>query len=225
MTDTAAAVKVGLWNVRQGRNWRTDVKPNLQRALDKTHPDVQFLPESYDTPWPLHGKLDGYERVYHAYGYPDRYGGRVDEHGAIAVLIRDGVKILDREPWEMKRPWTGPHGVKHHPRIHRELDIEIDGEEFDLLGMHHPFGLIPRSESNRAAVEFLKRPGHRVVVADWNQARDKVNRRVAGPAHALINGGGIDLAVYTRSLRCIAGQNLGKLGSDHDFKVWTFVTR
>jgi len=224
VTDPAA-VKVGLWNVRQGRNWRTDVKPNLQWALDKTRPDVQFLLETYDTPWPLHGKFDGYERVYHAYGYPDRYGGRVDEHGAIAVLIRDGVKILDREPWEMNRPWTGPHGVKHHPRIHRELDVEINGVEFDLAGMHHPFGFLPRRESNRAAVDFLKRPGNRVIVADWNQTRDLVVKRVGEPAGALVNGRGIDLAAHSRTLRCVKGENLDNMGSDHDFKAWTFVTR
>lgn len=225
MTDTAAAVKVGLWNVRQGRDWRKEVRPSLQKALDKTHPDVQFVLEAYDTPWPLYDKIDGYRRVYHATGYPDRYAGRVDEHSAIAVLIRDGVEILDREPWEMKRPWTGPHGVKHHPRIHRELDVRIDGVEFDLLGMHHPFGLLARRESNRAAINFLKEPGHRIVVADWNQRRDLVAARVAKPAGAAINGAGIDLAVYSRTLRCVKGENLSYLGSDHQFKTWTFVTR
>lgn len=218
-----ATLKVMTWNVKTNRSWTGAVLPELLPVLDKHKPDVVCLQECYDAP-DLVGMVPGYTFRYQGYGYPPKTEGYIEERSEQIVLVRDGVEVKVKAALEMVIPWRGPVvGAMHDPRVHRRVTVFKDGVNWRVVGFHGPFG-DALGESNAAMLDCLKTfPADEpvIIVGDWNQSNSAVVTRVGAPGGAVVDGGGIDLAVF-RDCRKVKGENLGNFGSDHPVKVWTF---
>lgn len=218
-----AALKVMTWNVKTNRSWTGAVLPELLPILDKHKPDVVCLQECYDAP-DLVGMVPGYTFRYQGYGYPPKTPGYIEERSEQVILVRDGVEVKVSAALEMVIPWKGPVvGAWHDPRVHRRVTVFKDGINWRVIDFHGPFGEA-LGESNAAMLDCLKTfPADEpvIIVGDWNQSNSAVVTRVGAPGGAVVDGGGIDLAVF-RDCRKVSGQNLGNFGSDHPVKIWTF---
>lgn len=218
-----ATLKVMTWNVKTNRSWTGAVLPELLPVLDKHKPDVVCLQECYDAP-DLVGMVPGYTFRYQGYGYPPKTPGYIEERSEQIILVRDGVEVKVSAALEMVIPWKGPVvGAWHDPRVHRRVTVFKDGVNWRVIDFHGPFG-DALGESNAAMLDCLKTfPADEpvIIVGDWNQSNSAVVTRVGAPGGAVVDGGGIDLAVF-RDCRKVSGQNLGNFGSDHPVKIWTF---
>lgn len=216
-------LKVMTWNVKTNRSWTGAVLPELLPVLDKHKPDVVCLQECYDAP-DLVGMVPGYTFRYQGYGYPPKTEGYIEERSEQIVLVRDGVEVKVKAALEMVIPWKGPVvGAWHDPRVHRRVTVFKDGVNWRVIDFHGPFG-DALGESNAAMLDCLKTfPADEpvIIVGDWNQSNSAVVTRVGAPGGAVVDGGGIDLAVF-RDCRKVSGQNLGNFGSDHPVKLWSF---
>jgi endonuclease/exonuclease/phosphatase family metal-dependent hydrolase len=219
-----ATLKVMTWNVKTNRSWTNAVLPELKGVLATHKPDVVCLQECYDAP-DLNGKVPGYAFRYQGYGYPPKTPGYIEERSEQIILVRDGVTVKVSAALEMLVSWKGPNvGAWHDPRVHRRVTVAKDGINWRVVDFHGPFGAAAENESNAAMVDVLKTfPADEpvIIVGDWNQSNGEVVTRVGAPGGAVVDGGGIDLAVF-RDCRKVAGQNLGNFGSDHPVKIWTF---
>jgi len=216
-------LKVMTWNVKTNRSWTGAVLPELLPILAAHKPDVVCLQECYDAP-DLVGKVPGYTFRYQGYGYPAKTEGYIEERSEQIILVRDGVEVKVTAALEMVIPWKGPVvGAWHDPRVHRRVTVQKDGVTWRVIDFHGPFGEA-LGESNAAMVNVLKTfPADEpvIIVGDWNQNNSTVVTRVGAPGGAVVDGGGIDLAVF-RDCRKVSGQNLGNFGSDHPVKIWVF---
>lgn len=218
-----ARLKVMTWNVKTNRSWTGAVLPELLPILEKHQPDVVCLQETYDAP-DLRGMIPGYTFRYQGYGYPPKTEGYIEERSEQIILVRDGVEVKVKAALEMELPWKGPvMGAMHDPRVHRRVTVQKDGVNWRVIDFHGPFG-DALGESNAAMLDCLKTfPADEpvIIVGDWNQSNSAVVTRIGAPGGAVVDGGGIDLAVF-RDCRKVKGENLGNFGSDHPVKVWTF---
>lgn len=222
-------LKVMTWNVKVNRSWTGAILPTLNGTADtkgilEIHkPDIVHLSETYDAP-DLVGKVPGYTFRYQGYGYPPKTEGYIEERSEQIILVRDGIEVKVKAALEMELPWKGPvMGAMHDPRVHRRVTVQKDGVIWRVIGFHGPFGEA-LTESNAAMLNCLKTfPADEpvIIVGDWNQSNSAVVTRVGAPGGAVVDGGGIDLAVF-RDCRKVSGQNLGNFGSDHPIKIWTF---
>lgn len=218
-----ATLKVMTWNVKTNRSWTGAVLPELLPVLDKHKPDVVCLQECYDAP-DLVGMVPGYTFRYQGFGYPPKTVGYIEERSEQIILVRDGVEVKVSAALEMVIPWKGPVvGAWHDPRVHRRVTVSKDGVNWRVVDFHGPFG-DALGESNAAMLNCLQTfPDNEpvIIVGDWNQSNSAVVTRVGAPGGAVVDGGGIDLAVY-RDCKKVSGQNLTNFGSDHPIKVWVF---
>lgn len=208
-------LSVMTWNVENKGDQDADVA-ELKKLLAEQKPDVVCLQEAYRLD--LAG-IPGYRAVYHASkGYPSG-----SENPAQAILVRDGVTVKDRNPIVMTLAWFGPKlGIKHAPRIHREVAVIKDSKSASVSTWHVPFGKEQVEETRRALVAWLKKSGARVAVADLNGLADGADAKVGTPSGATVDGGGLDKAMF-KGCRLVKSENLGKRGrSDHPVKIWVF---
>lgn len=211
-------LSVMTWNVEDKNDGEADVKA-LAKLLAEHKPDVVCIQEGYDL---YLGGIPGYREVYHASkGYP-----RNSENRGQAILVRDGVAVKVKRPIEMALSWRGPKmGVKKQPRVHRYVTVNKDKTNWRVSTWHVPFGTKPVEETRKAAISWLKKMGAlgpAVAVGDWNALANGLPAKVAKPAHAVADGGGLDRAVF-RGCKKVKGENFGKQGrSDHNAKMWTF---
>lgn len=226
--------KVGGWNVKANRSWTNVILPALTNPDDgilTVHkPDVFLMTECYDAP-DLAGKVRGYTYRYQGYGYPPKNEGYIEERSEQIILVRDGVEVEIAAALEMLETWKGPNlGLMHDPRVHRRVTVEKNGKVARTIGVHTPpylssgFNNKAINESNAAMVECLTtfpQDEPIIIVGDWNQSNSAVVTRVGAPGGAVVDGGGIDLAVY-KNCKKVKGENLGNFGSDHPVKIWTF---
>jgi endonuclease/exonuclease/phosphatase family metal-dependent hydrolase len=222
-------LKVMTWNVKTNRSWTGAVLPELLPVLDTHKPDVVCLQECYDAP-DLAGMVPGYTYRYQGYGYPPKTPGYIEERSNQVILVRDSVEVKVSAALEMLEPWKGPNlGLMHDPRVHRRVTVLKDGVNWRVIDVHTPpplssgFNNYAIAESNAAMVHCLTTfPADEpvIIVGDWNQSNSAVVTRVGAPGGAVVDGGGIDLAVF-RDCRKVSGQNLGNFGSDHPVKIWT----
>jgi len=223
-------VKVMSWNVKANRSWTGAVLPELLPILETHKPDVVCLQETYDAP-DLVGMIPGYTYRYQGYGYPPKNAGYIEERSEQIILVRDGVEVEIAAALEMLETWKGPNlGLMHDPRVHRRVTIRKNGKVARVIDNHTPpplssgFNNDAIAESNAAMVNCLKTfPADEpvIIVGDWNQSNSAVVTRVGTPGGAVVDGGGIDLAVF-RDCKKVLGQNLGNFGSDHPVKLWGF---
>lgn len=213
-----ARLSVGTWNVENKRDEVPD-RAALVKKLAAEKPDVFCLQETYRID--LQG-IPGYREAYHAYkGY-----STTSENRAQAILVRDGVALKAKGPIAMALSWIGPKlGVRHDPRVHRYVAVIKDGKTWRISTWHVPFGLKPVEETRLAAISWLRRMGllgPAIEVGDWNSLADGLTAKVAAPAGANIDGGGLDRALF-KGCKKVGSKNLGNLGrSDHPMKIWTF---
>jgi endonuclease/exonuclease/phosphatase family metal-dependent hydrolase len=216
-------LKVMTWNVKTNRSWTGAVLPELLPILETHKPDVVCLQECYDAP-DLVGMIPGYTFRYQGYGYPPKTEGYIEERSEQIILVRDGVEVKVKAALEMVIPWKGPVvGAWHDPRVHRRVTVFKDGVNWRVIDFHGPFG-DALGESNAAMLNCLKTfPADEpvIIVGDWNQSNSAVVTRVGAPGGAVVDGGGIDLAVF-RDCRKVSSANLGNFGSDHPVKLWRF---
>jgi exonuclease III len=192
--------------------------------LAEHKPDVVCLQECYDAP-DLVGKVPGYRYRYQGYGYPPKTKGYVEERSNQVILVRDGVEVKVSAALEMEIPWKGPVlGAWHDPRVHRRVTVRKDGVIWRVIDFHGPFGSDAVGESNAAMVNCLTtfpQTEPIIIVGDFNQNNSTVVTRIGSKGEAVVDGAGIDLAVY-KNCRKVIGQNFGNFGSDHPMKMWTF---
>lgn len=225
-----ATLRVMSWNVKVNRSWTGAILPTLNGTDDtkgilETHkPDVVCLQECYDAP-DLVGKVPGYSYRYQGFGYPPKTEGYIEERSNQVILVRDGVELEIAAALEMLENWKGPVvGAWHDPRVHRRVTVRKDGEIWRVIDFHGPFGDDAMAESNAAMVKCLTtfpQDEPIIIVGDFNQTNSTVVTRVGAPGEAVVDGGGIDLAVF-KNCRKVLGQNLGNFGSDHPVKLWSF---
>lgn len=223
-------LKVMTWNVKVNRSWTGAILPTLNgtsttKGILETHkPDVVCLQECYDAP-DLVGKVPGYTFRYQGYGYPPKTPGYIEERSNQVILVRDGVEVAVSAALEMLENWKGPvAGAWHDPRVHRRVTVRKDGMVWRVIDFHGPFGDAAIAESNAAMVECLNtfpQDEPIIIAGDFNQNNSTVVTRIGSKGNAVVDGGGIDLAVY-KNCRKVLGQNLGNFGSDHPVKIWTF---
>lgn len=217
-TPAKARASIGTWNIENTNDHALD-RDALIKVLAADRPDVFCVQEAY--------KIDlqdipGYRDVYHATeGYPT-----TSENRAQAILVRDGVPVKRKNPIAMALDWIGPKlGIRHAPRVHRYVTVNIGGKNWRISTWHVPFGPKPVEETRLAAISWLKTMGAlgpAIAVGDWNGLASGLTAKVAAPAGAQIDGGGLDRAVF-RGCKKVAGKNLGNRGrSDHSVKIWTF---
>lgn len=221
--DGKGELRVGFHNIKVGRSDASYEKGI--RAFLAEKPDIAFLAEAKD----VHRKLGFVESL----GYTAkqqapkaRYAGNVSESANIAVLVRDGVTIKVNKLIPQNIGFVGPKvGARHDPRVHRYMVVNKDDFNWPVAGIHGPFGGDPVAEMCKLLTDWIEDEvaahGRAVIVGDWNMSAEKVEARVAKPAGATVDGAGIDLAVF-RGCTKVEGENLDKLGSDHDAKIWTF---
>lgn len=213
-----ARLSVMTWNVENKRDEKSD-RTALVKVLTENKPDVVCLQEAYRLDLQ---NIPGYRHVYHAYkGYDT-----TSENRAQAILIRDGVSVKWTSPIAMALDWVGPKmGVKHDPRVHRYVAVSKGGKTWRVSTWHVPFGPKPVEETRLAAISWLRRMGllgPAIEVGDWNDLADGLTAKVAAPAGANIDGGGLDRAVF-KGCKKVGSKNLGDLGrSDHPVKIWVF---
>ena len=217
------------WNVKAGAA-RVDTVLAELRAMTAEHkPDVVALQECYNLPR-FGDAFPGYSFSYQAAGEA-KTAGYVSEYPANVMLVRDGVEVKVQAPLEMTESWKGPKvGAMHDPRIHRRVTVEKDGVIWRVVDMHVPPPISGGgnadaiAESNAAMVECLTDfPADEpvIIVGDMNQDNATVVRRVGAPGGAVVDGGGVDLALF-RDCTKKKGENLGLHTSDHPAKKWDF---
>lgn len=230
-TPPAAPRSSGMsWNVKANRSWTTAILPPLRDILAEHKPSVVALQECYDAP-DLRGLIPGYAFRYQALGYEAENPGYIEEHSANVMLVRDDVEVKVQAALEMEETWKGPNlGIMHDPRIHRRVTVEEDGINWRYGDVHAPpplssgFNNDAIAETNAAIVHCLNTfPQDEPVIfmGDMNQTNSQVVTRIGSKADAVVDGGGIDLAVF-KNCRKVKGENLGNFGSDHPVKIWTF---
>lgn len=213
-----ARLSVMTWNVENKKDEAAD-RAELMKVLAAKSPDVVCLQEAYRID--LQG-IPGYREVYHATeGY-----STTSENRAQAILVRDGVSVKIKSPITMLLSWIGPKlGVRHDPRVHRYVTVNKDRKNWRVSTWHVPFGPKPVEETRKAAVAWLLRMGllgPAIAVGDWNGLASGLTAKVAAPASAAIDGGGLDRAVF-KGCKKVSGENLGDRDrSDHPVKIWTF---
>ncbi len=223
-----SVLKVLSWNVKTNRSWTGAVLPELLPVLETHKPDVVALQECYDAP-DLAGMVPGYTYRYQGYGYPPKTPGYIEERSEQIILVRDGVEVKISAALEMVETWKGPNlGLMHDPRVHRRVTVFKDGINWRVIDNHTPptisggFNNDAVAESNAAMLNCLKTfdaDEPVIIVGDWNQSNSAVVTRVGAPGGAVVDGGGIDLAVF-RDCRKTSSANLGNFGSDHPIKLW-----
>ncbi len=217
------------WNVKAGAA-RVDTVLAELRAMTAEHkPDVVALQECYNLPR-FGDAFPGYSFSYQAAGEA-KTAGYVSEYPANVMLVRDGVEVKVQAPLEMTESWKGPKvGAMHDPRIHRRVTVLKDGVIWRVVDMHVPPPISGGgnadaiAESNAAMVECLTDfPADEpvIIVGDMNQDNATVVRRVGAPGGAVVDGGGVDLALF-RDCTKTKGENLGLHTSDHPAKKWDF---
>lgn len=217
-TPVKARLSVMTWNVENKGDHAADAAA-LRKVLATEQPDVVCLQEAYRLD--LAG-IPGYGQLYHASkGYSTD-----SENPAQAILVRDGVAVKVRGPIAMALSWVGPKmGIRKDPRIHRYVTVNKDKKNWRVSTWHVPFGPKPVEETRLAAVGWLKTMGAlgpAIAVGDWNSLASGLTAKVAAPASARIDGGGLDRAVF-RGCKKVTGKNLGDQDrSDHNVKIWTF---
>lgn len=225
----APTLKVMTWNVKTNRSWTGAVLPELLPILETHKPDVVCLQECYDAP-DLVGKVPGYTFRYQGHDYPPKTAGYIEERGNQIILVRDGVEVKISAALEMAEDWKGPNlGLMHDPRVHRRVTVLKGGVIWRVIDFHAPpplssgFNNDAIAESNAAMLHCLKtfpQDEPIIIVGDFNQSNSTVVTRIGAPGEAVVDGGGIDLAVY-KNCRKVKGENLGNFGSDHPVKIWT----
>lgn len=219
-SNPTKTLSVMSWNVENTgeKDAEADVA-EIKKILADKKPDVVCLQEAYNL---YLAGIPGYKEVYHAStGYPKN-----SENRAQAILVRDGVKVLERNAIQMALSWVGPKmGVKKDPRVHRYVKVSKDGQTWYVSTWHVPFGANPVEETRKAAISWLKRFGAlspSIAVGDWNALANNLYNKVAKPAGAESDGGGKDRAVF-KGCEKAKGENLGnRKRSDHDAKIWTW---
>ena len=224
-----ATLSVFSWNVKAGAARVDTVLAELKEMLAAKKPDVAALQECYNLPR-FGDAFPGYSFSYQAAGEA-KTDGYVSEHPANVMLVRDGVEVKVQAPLEMTETWKGPKvGAMHDPRIHRRVTVEKDDVTWRVVNMHVPPPVSGGgnndaiAESNAAMLEcLLEFPTNEpvIIVGDMNQDNATVVRRVGAPGGAVVDGGGVDLAL-SRYCKKTSGENLGPHTSDHDAKIRTY---
>lgn len=225
-----STLSVFSWNVKAGAARVDTVLAELKAMTAAEKPDVVCLQECYNLPR-FGDAFPGYSFSYQAAGEA-KTDGYVSEYPANVMLVRDGAgEVKVQAPLEMSETWKGPKvGAMHDPRIHHRLTILKDGVIWRVINMHVPPPISGGgnndaiAESNAAMVECLTEfPADEpvIIVGDMNQTNGVVVTRVGAPGGAVVDGGGVDLAIY-RDCKKTAGENLGLHTSDHPAKKWTF---
>ena len=162
--------------------------PHLLRKIKRYRPDVVILTEGYR--WAQ--DVPGYERVTWS---PRKHGAEARD---VVVLVRHGVGIARKRLKKMVRDWWGVFGAgRRQPRRYQDLDLDVDGTLWPVLGVHFPPGgpsggrkIAGRNagawhESARKTRRWLSRRPRAAAAGDINADGDDVREYVA-PAGARV---------------------------------------
>lgn len=199
-----------IYNVKVGR--RPEVVRQSLKNLLREEPDSVVLSEAYG----MYGHLGGLGyQVHHARPAEGR-----SEASDVAVLVRDDHKILEHSTHRLSEKWRGPKaGVLHDGREYKGLTYEDDNWEWDLLGVHGPFGREAVKESNKVMRSWLE-PGKRldgntkIVAGDLNLSIPRVAAGITYGLTARTRGRAPDLFIV-KGAAMGKPRNLGDEGSDH----------
>lgn len=202
--------RVMIYNVKVDRRPEA-VRKSLVNLL-REEPDAAVLSEAYR----MYGNLAGLGyQVHHAKPAEGR-----SEAADVAVLVRDDHKILRHNTARLTEDWRGPKaGIMHDPREYKGVGYEDDDWEWDLLGVHGPFGRDAVKESNRAMRCWLE-PGVRldgrtkVIAGDLNLNIPQVALGITYGLTARTRGRAPDLFI-AKGAAMGKPRNLGSEGSDH----------
>lgn len=202
--------RIMIYNVKVGR--RPAVVRKSLESLLRSEPDAAVLSEAYG----MYGNLGGLGyQVHHARPAEGR-----SEASDVAVLVRDDHKILRHNTIRLTEDWRGPKaGKMHDPREYKGVGYEDDDWEWNLLGVHGPFGRDAVKESNRAMRRWLE-PGKRlngysnVIAGDLNLSIPKVTLGITYGLTARTRGRAPNLFI-AKGASMDKPRNLGNEGSDH----------
>jgi len=213
MARIQAFLSIIAWNVYIGSAVK-DVKSALIGWIRDYRPEIFALMEASK----LYGQLDhmGYEVIQLK---PRPLGkGHQPAQGDVALMIHKSIRIKGRFAIRLKRFWKGPkHGWIQDPKVYRWVKIKWRGRTWKVGVAHSPFGHEARVESNNALVKWLKRTLRfrpTIMLLDANMLQAELEKLVAEPGGAEVDGVHIDLIMY-KNCELVHERNLGKKMSDH----------